>query len=374
MAPSQLDVETYLPIRTISQIYYGKNMVEICLRNLHSTIKIKINKNDVFQGLFEIESVMSPKDYTPTGMEFFLVLQSNINNGVKLNNSTVQPEFWTDENGMKMMRRIKDFRRSFNYTKDELVADNFYPVNFAISMRKKEDQSYDAKEGDYDKINNDDPVITIFNDRSQSGGALQVGQLLLDLNRWSEGNDGKGLPENIREGPSSDGYFTVKNYIMFNHFEKKDFVYNLVQKRPILASIYQKNYGIKKLEKIELDYLRKLENGKSLVDQLIFVKNTDSNCFEIDFYHIDSTNTIIQFYNKHDPYFSQSGSCDFKFNMQHMPNHEIYEVTLNTLLRKDNTPKKEIDIKAHFLKAPLKEAFYTVQPQDFKTFLFSTLK
>ncbi len=370
MAPSQLLVTRYYPIQSISQIHFGKNIIEICLRYLHSTLKIKINKNSQFDGLLEVESIINPKDFTPTGMEFFLVIDSNIDNGIYLNHTNIQPEFWTDENGMKMMRRIKDFRRNFNYTKDELVADNFYPVNFAISMRKKDDNIYDPNEGDYDKLNTDDPMITVFNDRSQSGGGLELGQLLLDLNRWSEGSDGRGLPETIREGPSSDKYFTVKNYVLINGSEKKDLVYNLLQKRPIMASVSLGGNSKETSDLIESNILKRLNQSKSYISRFITFKNS-FDCFEVDFYHLDANRTVIQFFNKNDPYFNQKVSCEFKFNSDNVPLiYEIYEVSLNTLARKD-AYKRELE-KARFLKHTVTQQYYSVKPQDFMTFIFAT--
>ena len=170
---------------------------------------------------------MNPKNYYPSGMEFFLVMQSNINNNITIlknnnGNHSLNSEFWTDENGMKMMRRIKDFRGNFNFTKNKIGADNFYPVNSAISIRSRNNISYDSKEADYDTIKKDDPMITIFNDRSQGGGALETGQLLLNINRWTFGNN-RGLQEKLREIPSSDRYFKVKHMIMIGNNEKKNF-------------------------------------------------------------------------------------------------------------------------------------------------------
>jgi len=276
--------------------------------------------------------------------------------------------------GMKMMRRIKDFRRSFKYVKDEKVADNFYPVNFAISMKNKQDHSYDPKEGDYDKIFKEEPVITIFNDRSQSGGGLEKGQLLLDMNRWSVGNDGKGLPENLDEKPSSERYFTVKHYALFDQYTNKDYVYNLVQKRPILVSMYQDKNIPQIQANAELQFLKKLDSNKSLIDQMITVKDNRDNCFEIDIYHLDSKSTVIQFFNKYDPYFNQIENCEFKFNENNFKGHEIYEVSLNTLIKKQ--PSVLNHHRRHHNKKLMKalvpqEQFYLVQPQDFKTFIFA---
>ena len=373
MAPSQINVELYSPLRIISQIYLGRNFVELSLRYLYSTVKIRVIKKDVFQGIFDVVSILSPKDYNPIGMEYLLVMQSNINNNIVIyNNQTnsTEPEFWTDENGMKMMRRIKDFRGSFNYTKDELIADNFYPVNSAISIRSRNNISYDPTETDYKTINSHDPMITIFNDRSQSGAALETGQLLLDLNRWSVGNDRRGLDENIREGPSSDVYFKVRHMMMIGNSEKKNLALNMLQKSPIKVPLNMNTHKMRIFRQNELNNLAIFQQSQnSLINKLIRIKDSNDNCFEIDFYHLDVNKTVIEFFNKNDPYFGKTSSCEFEFIMDDFPLNEVFEVSLNTLMRKNKN--QFLDIKSHFLKKNYNDNTFSVQPQDFKTFIFS---
>ena len=44
-----------------------------------------------------------------------------------------------------MMRRLKDFRHSWDYNVTEKVSANFYPVNYANSISEKQVKFYSEK-------------------------------------------------------------------------------------------------------------------------------------------------------------------------------------------------------------------------------------
>lgn len=74
--------------------------------------------------------------------------------------------FYTDSNGREMIERKLNYRSTYNYTNEEPVASNFYPVTSRIMLRDKEK-------------NLDLAVVT---DRAQGGSSLQDGQIQLMVN------------------------------------------------------------------------------------------------------------------------------------------------------------------------------------------------
>lgn len=47
------------------------------------------------------------------------------------NNNT----FYTDSNGLEMQQRILNFRPTWNFTPQQNISGNYYPVNTAIAIR-----------------------------------------------------------------------------------------------------------------------------------------------------------------------------------------------------------------------------------------------
>jgi len=43
--------------------------------------------------------------------------------------------FWTDSNGLEMQERILNYRESFQYTGQNNVSGNYYPVTSGIAIR-----------------------------------------------------------------------------------------------------------------------------------------------------------------------------------------------------------------------------------------------
>jgi hypothetical protein len=64
--------------------------------------------------------------------------------------------FYTDSNALEMQERIIDFRPTWNFTTDEHVSGNYYPINQAIAI-------FDPTT----KIQ-----FTVMNDRSQGGSVI----------------------------------------------------------------------------------------------------------------------------------------------------------------------------------------------------------
>lgn len=45
------------------------------------------------------------------------------------------PKFWTDSNGLRMMKRVINHRDSFKINTPQKTSSNFFPVGSAISIR-----------------------------------------------------------------------------------------------------------------------------------------------------------------------------------------------------------------------------------------------
>jgi hypothetical protein len=63
--------------------------------------------------------------------------------------------FWTDSNGLEMQKRILNYRPTWNYSGDQNISSNYYPVGSGIAMRDI----------------NSTRQITIINERAQAGSA-----------------------------------------------------------------------------------------------------------------------------------------------------------------------------------------------------------
>ena len=100
--------------------------------------------------------------------------------------------FYTDANGRQILKRIRNYRPSWNYTVFEPVAGNYYPVNSRLFLRDLEQASQ--------------LQMTLLTDRTQGGGSLRDGQLELMLHRRLLHDDAFGVAEALNEtGPDGRG-------------------------------------------------------------------------------------------------------------------------------------------------------------------------
>ena len=96
--------------------------------------------------------------------------------------------FWTDSNGLEMQERILNHRNMWNFTTDQNISSNYYPVDSAIGLKD-----------DKQKIG-----VTVMNDRSQGGSAeLVKGNIELIQSRRMLYDDGRGVGENLDEWENS---------------------------------------------------------------------------------------------------------------------------------------------------------------------------
>jgi len=180
------------------------------------------DENVDLNNYFQIESIWDPIADDAIPKEYLLLISSNLDNSVNLPNGKSEPEFWTDSNGIKMMRRFKDYREGYDYFVTDPVAGNFYPVNSMISFRDRNNYKYteDHKKNDYLDINYNDRMITYLNDRSQSIGVMKKGEIIIIQNRHSYRDDWKGLEEIMKENHSFKTYFKLKSFLVFGGDER----------------------------------------------------------------------------------------------------------------------------------------------------------
>lgn len=75
--------------------------------------------------------------------------------------------FYTDSNGREMLKRIRNYRPTWNLELKEPISGNYYPVTSKIAIKDEEKQL----------------KLSVLNDRAQGGSSLQDGaiELMVDL-------------------------------------------------------------------------------------------------------------------------------------------------------------------------------------------------
>ena len=94
---------------------------------------------------------------------------------------TSNSAFFTDSNGRDFLKRVRDYRPSWNLTINEPIAGNYYPVNAAIYV---------------EDVNSSFAVLT---DRTQAGASLADGSIELMAQRRILADDNRGVAEPMNE-------------------------------------------------------------------------------------------------------------------------------------------------------------------------------
>ena len=349
----------------------GVTLKQLSLRFKNSTMLLRFHRSLDF--VIEIESIFDPINNSTTnlvkeGSNSVLHLESNLDNLIVLKNVSIkrgnisisQPEFWTDANGMKMMRRYKDFRGGWNYYITDPVSSNFYPVNHAISIREKLD--FDYNKNDYHGVRQDDPVITLFTERSQSGGAMKKGEIMLLMNRYSKGDDWKGLDENLYEKKSLDSHFRMTNLISFSSFFDIKQIHDYIHSRPTIFSFnLNTTFSNKFLLK---EHIFENFSFNSSISKIL----SHDECIVVSYYVISSKKILVQAYNNNDPYFTGNKICKIHFKSCLFIPYTFEEISVSgthnfNLLQEFRTIKKKFGQGQTLFKND-----YSIDPQDIKLF------
>ncbi|XP_052781407.1 lysosomal alpha-mannosidase-like isoform X1 [Mya arenaria] len=91
--------------------------------------------------------------------------------------------FYTDANGREILRRVRDYRETWDLNQTEPVAGNYYPVNSRIFLR---DEGTGMQ-------------FTVMTDRSQGGASIHDGEVELMVHRRLLYDDCKGVGEPMNE-------------------------------------------------------------------------------------------------------------------------------------------------------------------------------
>lgn len=122
--------------------------------------------------------------------------------------------FFTDANGRQILRRVRDFRPTWQLQQSENVSGNYYPINSQIF------------------INDSASSFTVLTDRSEGGGSIKDGQIEVMLHRVTIDDDSLGVGEALQERGSDGKGLVVK----VSHWISSDSVPNAAAKRRELAS------------------------------------------------------------------------------------------------------------------------------------------
>ncbi|RZC32449.1 lysosomal alpha-mannosidase [Asbolus verrucosus] len=155
------------------------------------SVKTSIIEGDIYVGILQefsdwakqiIKVYNDDRDY----IEFdWLIGPMNINDGGKevISRFTTplktEGTFYTDSNGREMLKRVRNFRPDYNYTNEQPISGNYYPVTSKIVI-KDEEQGLE---------------LAILNDRAQGGSSIEDGQVELMIHRAIRHNDQFGLDE-----------------------------------------------------------------------------------------------------------------------------------------------------------------------------------
>ncbi len=98
-----------------------------------------------------------------------------------------QSKYYTDANGREVLERIRDYRSTWNYTVNEPVSGNYYPINSRIWIKDQNRQ------------------LTVLTDRSHGGGSIHDGSVEIMLHRRLLYDDGFGVGEALNESAFGEG-------------------------------------------------------------------------------------------------------------------------------------------------------------------------
>ncbi|XP_030753916.1 lysosomal alpha-mannosidase-like [Sitophilus oryzae] len=91
--------------------------------------------------------------------------------------------FYTDSNGKEMLKRVRDYRPTWEVDNSELASGNYYPIPSKIAIRDEE-QGIE---------------VAVLNDRAQGGTSLHNGEIEIMIHRLCHHDDGFGVSESLNE-------------------------------------------------------------------------------------------------------------------------------------------------------------------------------
>ncbi|XP_014487574.1 PREDICTED: lysosomal alpha-mannosidase isoform X1 [Dinoponera quadriceps] len=108
-------------------------------------------------------------------------------------------EFYTDSNGREMLKRVRNYRPTWDLELHEPVAGNYYPVTNKIVIKDEEKQL---------KLN-------VLTDRAQGGSSMDDGSIELMLHRRLLKDDAFGVGEALNESAYGEGLVVRGTHYLF---------------------------------------------------------------------------------------------------------------------------------------------------------------
>jgi lysosomal alpha-mannosidase len=320
-----------------------------------AVLRLIVYKHIEFNFLVKSETHMFPM---PTGVnkEYLISIQSDINNN---SSQFGNLECFTDTNTSLMSRRVKNFRPNWDLKRDELTADNFYPVNSFIAINDNGNQK---------------KILAVWNDRSQAGASITQGEILLNVNRVSTQDDNRGLADGIYEKITQLNPLVYTHYISFgkNFNEKK--IYSYVNQHPMIMS----NNEIPNYKN-----LMNIINNKNELNLEYFITHGEysSDCLKADYFILDENSFLLQITNKFtEPVFDKefkARTCSFKFIEDNITKFTVMEMHLNgidKLLENSNHKTKNLrNYAAPRESGSVESSNYELRSYDMLTFLFKKI-
>ena len=261
--PNEVNIDLNL-----SYFFKGDLSTSIILRNENTSFSIITFFNN--KNFFKIDTILDKVSSEYLKKNYLMLIKTNINNIETINSNFTTNYFFTDSNGLYMMKRYKNYSTKFEYTHNETVSNNFFPVTTCASIKDK------------------DMKLNLFVDRPQSIGCLRAGEIIVILNRQSTADDFKGLGEKLYENESFSTFFKISHILSFGidseNSISKDFIYNYFHNTPFLF----------KTEK-------KFNNVTSILDDVIISSKNIREKYQI----VNKDLIIVQFYVDYDEYFER---------------------------------------------------------------------
>ncbi len=370
-----------------SKIDSSKNnlsFLQIVLRFENSYMIIKY----ISDYQFEVETLWDEINEDSLGKNYLLVLNSDIKNEIKIPKlSEPSLEMWTDSNGLKMMRRLKDYRIEYEYNVTQKIASNFYPVNFMASIRDRDGYVFDKNDNNplnssTNKNNKTERVLNLFNDRSQSIGMIEKGEMITILNRNSKQSIWKGLEEPLFEtdsGKTRYGFFRTKHLVVLSDNYSPNFVRNYFNNKPFMfmegvnydSGIILSNFNADADEKNLNDNsnhnsflkLRIPKINLSFKKSKLYKILTHTKNVDVNFHIIEVDRVFVQFTCLVDPYISKNNDLkeeSFMFKNSDI-NYSVSEFNLAGV-------KEVLDNNGNPIKIE-KEKVNVMNPQEFRLFM-----
>jgi hypothetical protein len=279
------------------------------------------------------------------------------------NNNT----FYTDSMGMDMLPHTLNYRPTWNFSENEPVAGNYYPINSAL----------------YVEDINTNERMTVTNDRAQGGSSILNGEIELMIHRRLLVDDGRGVGEPLNE-TDWDGQGLrqfVSHWVQFSMpglVNSSQRIVQFMQDQPTqtflapitLPTIEARQLGTAEpIEATENSFMGAvraplINDGSDLVKILTRTQNATTHLIRFHNMNDNSTGgTVVNVSTASfmSPFFGTPNVTEMSLNA----NQAYSTMILNKMNWNNYTDFTEADIRQDYLQ----DQTFTLLPQQIRTFL-----